>query len=226
MSFKSVIASIKPDIFPVLGFDINTKPFILFDGSGENSALNNIDLSDVVAFTDYAFSVLKDNNAIGSIGGYLEKRVIYKATPYFGDSDRDIHLGVDIFMEAGTVLFAPLNGKIHSFANNKGHGNYGGTIVLEHKINGFKFHTLYGHLSLTSLDGKIIGQKINKGDLLCFIGDYPENGNWPPHLHFQIIIDIEGEKGDYVGVCSEKDLAFYKENCPDPNLILQSNLLK
>jgi hypothetical protein len=31
-----------------------------------------------------------------------------------------------------------------------------------------------------------------------------------------------GEKvGDYPGVAAESDLGFYKENCPDPDLILR-----
>ena len=47
-----------------------------------------------------------------------------------------------------------------------------------------------------------------------------ENGNWPPHLHFQLIMDMEGWTGDYPGVCkfSEKDK--WLANCPDPDLVL------
>ena len=47
------------------------------------------------------------------------------------------------------------------------------------------------------------------------------NGDYPPHLHFQIINDLQGNFGDYLGVCSANELDFYKENCPDPNLILK-----
>jgi hypothetical protein len=55
------------------------------------------------------------------------------------------------------------------------------------------------------------------------LGLPPINGDYAPHLHFQIIIDMENKKGDYPGVCSSKTLAFYLQNCPDPNLLLKIN---
>jgi len=33
--------------------------------------------------------------------------------------------------------------------------------------------------------------------------------------------DIEDYEGDYPGVCSQNNLAFYSANCPDPNLVLK-----
>jgi hypothetical protein len=32
--------------------------------------------------------------------------------------------------------------------------------------------------------------------------------------------DLGGKVGDYAGVAAERDIEFYKENCPDPNWIL------
>jgi hypothetical protein len=53
-----------------------------------------------------------------------------------------------------------------------------------------------------------------------------ENARWPPHLHFQIVIDMEipiaiGKKGDYPGVCKLSEKEKYLNNCLDPDLILQ-----
>jgi len=48
-----------------------------------------------------------------------------------------------------------------------------------------------------------------------------ENGNWPPHLHFQIIIDIGNWQGDYPGVCKFSERERWLQNCPDPDIILQ-----
>jgi hypothetical protein len=48
-----------------------------------------------------------------------------------------------------------------------------------------------------------------------------ENGQWPPHLHFQVIIDMEFKKGDYPGVCKLNEKEKYLRNCPNPDLILQ-----
>ncbi len=209
----------------MLGFDINTRKHIVFNGSKSNKDLDNATLSDVEKFTNYSSKILKYNNAFASIGGYLEKRVIYKNTKHFENSDRNIHLGLDIFMVAETPIFVPIDAEIHSFSNNVGNGNYGPTIILKHNIEENIFYTLYGHLSLQSLENKKIGQFLPKGTEFCAIGNYPENGNWPPHLHFQIIIDIQDNYGDYIGVCAAKDLKFYSKNCPNPNLILQSKLL-
>ena len=50
------------------------------------------------------------------------------------------------------------------------------------------------------------------------MGNRNENGGWVPHLHFQIIKDMMGKAGDFPGVTSEKLLAEFSKNCPDPNV--------
>ena len=74
---------------------------------------------------------------------------------------------------------------------------------------------------MESLDEKIEGQKVTKGEIIGQLGAPPINGDYAPHLHFQIIEDLQGKKGDYPGVCSTSELEFYKINCPDPNLLLK-----
>jgi hypothetical protein len=83
------------------------------------------------------------------------------------------------------------------------------------------FHTLYGHLSLKSITGKQEGQDVEKGSWIASFGDLSENGNWPPHLHLQVILDMQGWKGDYPGVCKFSEREQYLSNCPDPDLLLQ-----
>jgi murein DD-endopeptidase MepM/ murein hydrolase activator NlpD len=116
---------------------------------------------------------------------------------------------------------SPLNGIIHSFAFNNNFGDYGATIILTHNLDGFSFHTLYGHLSLNSIKNLREGNNVRKGDVIAEFGIPFENGQWPPHLHFQVIIDMEDWKGDYPGVCAESEKEKYLTNCPDPDLILQ-----
>ena len=53
------------------------------------------------------------------------------------------------------------------------------------------FHTLYGHLSLNSIKNFQEGENVRKGDVIGEFGIPMENGQWPPHLHFQVIIDME-----------------------------------
>ncbi|WP_448528888.1 peptidoglycan DD-metalloendopeptidase family protein [Raineya sp.] len=162
------------------------------------------------------------------IGGYLEKRTLYRRSEHFNtDTEkREFHLGIDIWTKAETPIFAPYQATIHSFQDNNRFGDYGPTIILEHQTEYFKFYTLYGHLSRKSLEGKSVGQKIEQGEKFAEIGNYPENGDWSPHLHFQLILDMQGYYGDFPGVCSAEKLDFYKETCPNPNLILKSPILR
>ena len=85
----------------------------------------------------------------------------------------------------------------------------------------YTFYTLYGHLSLKSISHLKVGMAFKQGDLLGDLGKPDVNGDYPPHLHFQIIKDIQEFKGDYPGVCSKKHLDFYLKNCPDPNTLLK-----
>ncbi len=76
-------------------------------------------------------------------------------------------------------------------------------------------------MSLESLKDKKVGDVIKQGQQIANLGLPPVNGDYAPHLHFQIIIDIENNFGDYAGVCSPTKLDFYTKNCPDPNLLLK-----
>jgi len=164
---------------------------------------------------------LESAAAIAGVGGYLENRSLYRDTELFkGDSERCIHIGVDVFMPAGTVIRAPLAGEVQSFANRQVFGDYGPVIILRHELDQAEFHTLYGHLSESSLEGLSVGKSFAAGEALARIGPRPGNGNWPPHLHFQLIRDMQGFQGDYPGVVRPADLEFFKSNCPDPMALL------
>ena len=159
-------------------------------------------------------------------GGYLEKRALYKRSSYFLTEEnplkeRNIHIGLDIWAPATTKIIAPLEGIIHSFQNNQNVGDYGPTIILEHQLEDFKFYTLYGHLSIQSIENCQIGNPIEKGDSFASLGDPSVNGDYAPHLHFQLILNLENKQGDYPGVSSAADLNFYQQNCPNPNLLLK-----
>ena len=160
---------------------------------------------------------LRDAGALAGVGGYLEDRSVYEDTELFdGDAERCIHIGVDVFMPDGVSVYAPLDGEVHSFANRKMIGDYGPVIILRHRLNDYLFHTLYGHLSEASLDGLANGKVIARGDKIAEIGPRQFNGNWSPHLHFQLIEDMQEYQGDYPGVVREAELDYFKENCPDP----------
>ena len=112
---------------------------------------------------------------------------------------------------------------VESFAYNNNLGDYGATIILQHQLQTVNFYSLYGHLSLKDLENIRLGQFINRGHRLGQIGLPEENGHWPPHLHFQLIFDIENFDGDYPGVCKKSELVHYRSNCPNPDAVIKLN---
>lgn len=187
---------------------------VALDLSAGNLALNPAIYGNLEAFC--AFIEKKIGAKIG-MGGYLEHRVIYEEYENFSTSSsdfRNIHLGIDFWAAAGTPVYAPFDGVIHSFQINHGAGNYGPTLILFHPD--VEIYSLYGHLACESLIGLKVGTPVAVGELICQLGKPFENGGWPPHVHFQLIRDMQGFVGDYPGVCSQLDLVFYRENCPDP----------
>ena len=208
----------------VLAFDYNHYPFTILDLSRNNQSLNQINLSNASEFSEYISQILEETGARFAIGRYNEDRQIYDHSQLFsGTTRRTIHLGVDLFVDSQTEVLAPLGGIVHSFQNNDLDGDYGPTIILEHFANGRRFYTLYGHLTEDSLEGLRIGMPILQGQVIGCVGDYPSNGNWPAHLHLQLITDMQGLAGDYPGVCNQEKRAEFLGLCPNPNLILQIN---
>ncbi len=156
-------------------------------------------------------------------GGYGEDRSLYTQTLFApeGDEPRTVHLGIDVFAPAGAAVYTPLSGRVHSSRINDNPGDYGPTIILEHTpIAGLTFHTLYGHLDRDSLKGLKPGTAFMAGEKIAELGTKRENGGWPPHLHFQIILEIGNAKGDYPGVCKRSERDHWLSICPDPGPLL------
>lgn len=212
-------AAIKPA--QVIRFDINSA--VRLDLSKDNEQLRLIDLNNADEFSGFISDQIAMKGGNIGWGGYREERSLYSRSELFEEEEpRTIHLGIDIWTEAGTQVFAPLAAEVHSFDYRDVHGDYGPVIILKHSVNGTEFHTLYGHLSTTSLAGLEVGQRIEQGQRFATLGAYEENFHWPPHLHFQVIIDMQGHKGDYPGVCRVSERAYYFANCPDPYVLLSN----
>lgn len=206
---------------------ISKSEYCALDLSVTNPALETIDLSSSSQLEQFIWEYMNNRKARVAYGGYLEQRGIYNRSTYFNQAnpitERNIHLGLDLWIEANSPIFAPMAGHIHSFRNNTNYGDYGPTIILKHEIQNHEFYTLYGHLSLESLQDKRIGERIEKGEEIATLGTAEVNGDYPPHLHFQIIKDIQHYSGDYPGVSDQLNLANYQKNCPDPRLLLDLN---
>ncbi len=222
--FSGFLNKISSKPLLVLDASIPNSKYISLDLSESNEILNSIDVSSSSKLDSYINSHIKKHDALVAYGGYLEVRNIYKRSLHFNkqaEDGRNIHLGIDLWCDANTPIYTPLDATVHSFKNNTNYGDYGPTIILKHSINQVTFYTLYGHLSLASIKDLKIGQVFKQGDRIATLGAASVNGDYPPHLHFQVIKDIQGYIGDYPGVCNKKDLDFYMRNCPDPNVLLK-----
>lgn len=187
---------------------------------------NNSKFDTIQAFEKTIEEYLKNQQAEIGIGGYGEVRPFYSTDAYLQKSNngprwRTVHLGLDIWMPAESLVFAPLKGTVHSIQNNRGERDYGPTVILAHQVSEeLTFYTLYGHLSKRSLIHLYPGQEIEKGEIIATIGHARENGNWPPHLHFQVMLDLMGWRGDFPGVAFPEDRAIWLSLCPDPATLL------
>lgn len=212
---------------PVVPFSLSDSNVTALDLSVHNPVVAKAHYSDTDQIQRLIRGLISDAGATVGIGGYDEKRAWYARGAQFaqGAEVRSIHLGVDIWTDAGTPVFAPYDSTIHSLQDNSLVGDYGPTIILSHTLRTATFYTLYGHLSTQSLEGKQPGDLIARGAHFAEFGAPPSNGDWPPHLHFQIIIDMLGKSGDYPGVAAESGREHFLTLCPDPNLILRSEVL-
>lgn len=217
----------------VVPFNKDRDKLVSLDLSKHNSDFNESVYESTAVFSNYINGKLAAQQATYLIGGYREHREMYRRSELFdknlpgfenqNEEPRSIHLGTDIWGPIGTKIFAPLGGMVHSFAFNNNHGDYGATIILQHQLKTTNFYTLYGHLSLRDIEKLRRGQFISRGEDFAHFGPPEENGNWPAHLHFQLIIDMGNYEGDYPGVCKLSETVKYLRNSPDPDLILQMN---
>jgi 4-aminobutyrate aminotransferase-like enzyme/Ser/Thr protein kinase RdoA (MazF antagonist)/murein DD-endopeptidase MepM/ murein hydrolase activator NlpD len=210
----------------VVDADLSTA--LVFDFSPGSPELESPERSlEVAVMTPRLFGAMRKAGVRAGIGRYDEPRLFY-ATDAFATAGgerperRTVHLAVDIFMEPGSPVFAPLPGRVHSLRDNAARLDYGPTIVLEHEPpNAPRFFTLYGHLARESLASLSPGAPVERGGRLGAIGSPPENGDWPPHVHFQIVADMLDRDGDFPGVAAPCDRSTWLSLSPDPNLILR-----
>lgn len=224
-SFEHVISKNRLNIQPVVAFDAKMDSLLPLDFTAKNTELSNEMLLDTDLFSNWINAQLSAKNARYGIGGYNEHRTIYSRSAHFDtiEEPRRLHLGVDIWGPVATPIYNFFDATVHSFANNNNFGDYGATIILAYEIEGFSFHALYGHLNLAALTGLSKGMFIAAGSKIAEFGAKEENGFWPPHLHFQLVKDMQGLRGDFPGVCKFSESAKYLANCPDPNLILKAS---
>jgi 4-aminobutyrate aminotransferase-like enzyme/Ser/Thr protein kinase RdoA (MazF antagonist) len=170
--------------------------------------------------TEWWDNFCAENNVQLGIGPWGEKRTVYTDTAFesrFIEGQRRIHhLGVDLFMPAGTPLYTPLAATVVSVEIEREPLGYGGLVKLEHRPEGCPpFVTLWGHMAHEALGRLKPGQKLKAGDLVGHMGDIHENGGWTPHLHFEMTTDINLTATEILGVGEAAYLDVWADVFPD-----------
>lgn len=219
--FNEWLATNGSELGSILFPPLNASNYYKLALSGHDNALEEADLSDPDACFDLIWQRVQADHKLAAVGGYGEKRTVYRTNPeHFGtgENERCIHIGTDIWAPAGTNIHAPLDAVVYSAHDNAGLSNYGPTVILEHRTLAITFYTLYGHLDRASLQELTPGDEIRQGKVFAAIGNSSENGNWPPHVHYQFITDMMGQQHDFIGVVTEADWETYRLFCPRPVL--------
>ncbi|WP_171228952.1 aminotransferase class III-fold pyridoxal phosphate-dependent enzyme [Ruegeria sp. HKCCA4008] len=160
------------------------------------------------------------------LGYYNEPRLIYaepgfRKGPWKASDRRTVHLAVDVFAPAGTVLHAPMSGRVEVVENRDQHLDYGGVIILHHETpEGDPFYTLYGHLDPECCDRLKPGDPVAQGAAFARLGDADQNGGWAPHVHFQLALTTDGMEADWPGVGDPDELELWHAVCPNPAALL------
>ena len=226
----------------VVEADLGTVPIHVFDLSVGSTLLGADPANaELHTLTRMLFQKMEAAHVSIGVGRYDEPRLLY-LSPLFGsdaaptEERRTIHLGMDLFVEPGTPVCAPLDGIVHLLAENTAALDYGPLVILRHALAGNKgpddkapddrgpdrgeFFTLYGHLTRETLEALKPGQAIAKGEIFARVGTSHENGGWPPHLHFQMILDLLDRGAEFPGVARASERAIWTSLSPDPNLLL------
>ena len=197
---------------------------LALDLSAGNPRLHGFDAADPAAFGDWLAAEQAQAGCDWALGGYGEDRALYAMSPLFdgppGSPPRRVHLGLDLWLPAGTPVQAILAGRVHSLGHNASFGDYGPTVILEHRWQGAPLWALYGHLDPAVLGSLRVGMPVARGAAFAALGAPADNVGWAPHLHLQLIREIGEARGDYPGVASRAQAAHWLADCPDPLALL------
>jgi Ser/Thr protein kinase RdoA (MazF antagonist) len=201
---------------------------VVFDlSAGSPAFASPEETTDTAAMTAKLFGAMRRKAADLGVGRYDEARLLYTSAAFAGSGGehperRTVHIAIDLFMEPGSPVTAPIAGRVHSLRDNAARLDYGPTVILEHTAHDAPpFYTLYGHLTRGSTARLVAGASIARGDRVGTIGPPPENGDWPPHVHFQVIADMLDMRGDFPGVAAASERETWLSLCPDANLVLR-----
>lgn len=206
--------------------DLRPEEATVLDLSVGSPLLTGRDTDDTPTFTRRVFDAMSGAGATAGIGRYDEPRGFYLTEAFAGrpgeqPERRTVHMGIDVFVEPGAAVQAFMDATVRSVRDNAGRLDYGPTVILEHEGPDGPFWSLYGHLERASVAGLSAGDRLEAGRPFARVGPPPENGDWPPHLHFQLVTDLMDTEGDFPGVALPRERRVWRALSPDPNLVLK-----
>jgi 4-aminobutyrate aminotransferase-like enzyme/Ser/Thr protein kinase RdoA (MazF antagonist) len=162
----------------------------------------------------------RDNGIALGIGPWGEERSVYAGemfvSRFIEKTRRTRHLGLDLFMAAGTKVFTPLPATVVSVEIEEDPLGYGCLIALRHEPEGCPpFTSLWGHLAHEAMHRLTPGERLEAGALVGEMGAPAENGGWAPHLHLQLSTDTSLSATEILGVGEPRYLDVWAELFPD-----------
>lgn len=114
------------------------------------------------------------------------KEGTYKLTSGFGGREDPVnggqaqHNGQDFGAPMNTPIYSTADGTVSAAGAANGFGQW---IVIDHKVGGKKYSSVYGHIPSSSIKVSE-GDKVKAGDQIAGVGT--EGKSTGPHLHFEI----------------------------------------
>ncbi len=208
------------EIFPVIGKCLAKQKPVIVSLSDKNKEVLDMNMvKDMEILYHYMEGKLKNSGSKWSLSEYMGERK-WMIEPFTSTKgNRNVHIGIDIGLEKGAKLYAPLDAEVVNSEYEDGLGNYGGLVVLKHNIRGVIFYSLYGHLDKALLPE--VGAKFKKGEKFAAVGEFRNHNNGFYHTHMQILTQEAYDNG-WVnkGYCKKEDIQKVKKLCPNPMHLL------
>lgn len=158
--------------------------------NGQDLMINTLIHPEVCQqFVDF---VHKKYNIDFSYGGWMEDRSFLWRGWYLDESKMFTHFGLDLNVPVGTEVATDFQAEVALIMDDYPlDGGWGPHVILKNLEK--NVYVLYAHLD-RDISCKV-GDTLSVGQVFAKVGHAPENGNWFPHVHVQV---IESEYFEYL----------------------------